>query len=49
MDIKIPEPAGNLIRVAGLKGMDSTEHAIATDDSFSKIDNLQQGWSDIES
>ena len=30
-DIKIPDPAGNRFRVAGLEGRDSTDHATATD------------------
>ena len=29
--IKIPEPAGNRTRTAGLEGRDSTDHAMATD------------------
>ena len=31
--IKIPDPAGNQTRTAGLEGRDSTDHATATDDS----------------
>ena len=30
--IKIPDPAGNLSRAAGLEGRDSTDHATATDE-----------------
>ena len=30
-EIKIPDPAGNRTRAAGLEGMDSTDHATATD------------------
>ena len=30
-DIKIPDPAGNGTRAAGLEGRDSTDHATATD------------------
>ena len=30
-DIKIPDPAGNRTRDAGLEGRDSTEHATVTD------------------
>ena len=29
--IKIPDPAGNRTRAAGLEGRDSTDHATATD------------------
>ena len=29
--IKIPDPAGNRTRAAGLEGRDSTDHAMATD------------------
>ena len=29
--IKIPDPAANLTRAAGLEGRDSTDHATATD------------------
>ena len=32
-EIKIPDPVGNLIRIAGLEGRDSTDHATATDGS----------------
>ena len=30
-EIKIPDPAGNRTRAAGLEGRDSTDHATATD------------------
>ena len=30
-EIKIPDPAGNRTRAAGLEGRDSTDHAMATD------------------
>ena len=30
-EIKIPHPAGNRIRAAGLEGRDSTDHTTATD------------------
>ena len=30
-EIKIPDPAGNQTRAAGMEGRDSTEHATATD------------------
>ena len=30
-EIKIPDPAGNRIRAAGLEGRDFTDHATATD------------------
>ena len=30
-EIKIPDPAGNRTRAAGLQGRDSTDHATATD------------------
>ena len=33
-EIKISDPAGNRTRAAGLEGMDSTDHATATDFSF---------------
>ena len=29
--VKIPDPAGNQIRAAGLEGRDSTDHATAMD------------------
>ena len=29
--LKIPDPAGNRTRAAGLEGRDSTDHATATD------------------
>ena len=31
IEIKIPDPAGNRTRAAGLEGRDSTDHATATD------------------
>ena len=33
-EIKIPDPAGNRIRAAGLEGRDSTDHATVTDVKF---------------
>ena len=30
-EIKLPVPAGNRTRAAGLEGRDSTDHAMATD------------------
>ena len=30
IEIKIPDPAGNRTRVAGLEGRDTTDHAMAT-------------------
>ena len=37
-EIKIPDPAGNLTRVAGLEGRDSTDHATTTDKShYSRV------------
>ena len=36
-DIKIPDPAGNRTRAAGLEGRDSTEHSTATDTSHKLI------------
>ena len=32
-EIKIPDPAGNRTRAVGLEGMDSTDHATATNES----------------
>ena len=32
-EIKIPDPAGNLIRAAKLEGRDSTDHATALDNN----------------
>ena len=37
--IKIPYPAGNRTRAAGLEGRDSTDHAMATDNM--KIESLK--------
>ena len=37
IEIKIPDPAGNRTRAAGLEGRDSTDHATATDDVKIKI------------
>ena len=31
IEIKIPDPAGNRTRAAGLEGRDSTDHATTTD------------------
>ena len=35
--IKIPDPAGNRTRAAGLEGRDSTDHATATNNFFSLL------------
>ena len=35
IEIKIPDPAGNRTGVAGLDGMDSTDHATAKDQYLS--------------
>ena len=38
-EIKIPDPAVNRTRAAGLEGRDSTDHATATDDNDNNNNN----------
>ena len=40
-EIKIPDPAVNQTRAAGLEDRDSTDHAMATDPYTLKIDSIQ--------
>ena len=43
--IKIPDPAGNRTRAAGLEDRDSTDHATATDILMKlKYKNIYKGW-----
>ena len=36
-EIKIPDPVGNRTRASGLEGRDSTDHAMATDQTITKL------------